>query len=490
MLSQEVLDKYETVIGLEVHCQLATESKIFASDANQFGSEPNTNISVITLGHPGVLPKLNKKAVEFAIKMGLACGCEISRFNYFDRKNYFYPDLPKGYQVSQDKYPICVGGGVKIRLKDSKTRTYTEKTLALHHIHLEEDAGKSVHDGSDDFTLLDYNRAGTPLIEIVSEPCMRSGEEAATYLAEIRKIVRYLGICDGNMEEGSMRADLNISVRLKGAEKFGTKVEIKNMNSIRNLQRAADFEVIRQIKMVENGETILQETRMFDADSGETFGMRVKETMNDYRYFPEPDLVPIKISEEQLNTIKAEMPSLPAELYNKFTKQYGLLEEHAITLTDEREMAEYFESVGQFSQNHKAISNWMTSTIRGYLNDNNLPINELNFEPQKLAEIISLVEQNKISSSAASQKLFPLVLENPDKSAIQLAEANNLIQQSNTDTIQALINEVLAANADKVLEYKKGKKGLMGMFVGEVMKKSKGSADPKVTNQLLMEALK
>lgn len=479
---------YEVIIGLEVHCQLSTNSKIFASDSNKFGSDPNTNISAITLGHPGVLPKLNKKAVEYAIRMGLACGCEITKNNYFDRKNYFYPDLPKGYQISQDKYPICRGGGVNVKIKEGKT--YKDVFLQMHHIHLEEDAGKSVHEGSESDTFLDYNRAGTPLIEIVSEPCMKSAEEAGAYLTEIRKIVRYLDICDGNMEEGSMRADLNISIRKKGAEKLGTKVEVKNMNSIRNLQRAVEFEFKRQVDLLESGGTIIQETRMFDASNGETYGMRVKETMNDYRYFPEPDLAPLRISDEFIEKIKAEMPALPNVLFDKFTKEYGILEEHAILLTESREMANYFLETTNHTKQYKAISNWLTSTIRGYLNENSLEINELSLKPSQLAEIIALVEENKISSSTASQKLFPLMLENPTKTAIELAEANNLIQQSNTDTLQTLINQVLAENAAKVEEYKKGKKGLLGMFVGEVMKKSKGSADPKITNQLLMEALK
>jgi aspartyl-tRNA(Asn)/glutamyl-tRNA(Gln) amidotransferase subunit B len=479
--------KYEIVIGLEVHCQLSTASKIFATDTNKFGSEPNTNISVITLGHPGVLPKLNKKAVEYAIRMGLACDCDITRNNYFDRKNYFYPDLPKGYQISQDKFPICKGGAVKIRLKDGKA--YKEHSLALHHIHLEEDAGKSVHDASDAFTLLDYNRAGTPLVEIVSEPCMHSAEEAGNYLTEIRKIVRYLDICDGNMEEGSMRADLNISLREFGATEFGTKVEIKNMNSIKNLQRAVEFEYKRQEKMLDSGEKIIQETRMFDADNGHTYSMRLKETMNDYRYFPEPDLAPLRISEEWLNEIKAKMPALPHELLEKFIKEYGILDEHAVVLTEAKEMADYFLETCKLTQNYKAVSNWMTSTIRGYLNEKSIEITEFSLKPSQLAEIISLVDANKISSSAAAQKLFPLMLENPSVSALSLAESNNLIQESNTDTLQALINEVLASNEAKVKEYKSGKKGLLGMFVGEVMKKSKGSADPKRTNELLMQAL-
>jgi aspartyl-tRNA(Asn)/glutamyl-tRNA(Gln) amidotransferase subunit B len=480
--------KYEIVIGLEVHCQLSTESKIFASDSNKFGSEPNTNISVITLGHPGVLPKLNKKAVEYAIRMGLACGSEITRNNYFDRKNYFYPDLPKGYQVSQDKYPICRGGGVTVRLKEGKH--YKEKTLALHHIHLEEDAGKSVHEGDSAYTRLDYNRAGTPLIEIVSEPCMTSAEEAGAYLTEIRKIVRYLDICDGNMEEGSMRADLNISVRPAGTTKLGTKVEVKNMNSIRNLQRAVEFEFKRQVRMLETGEEIIQETRMFDADTGETYGMRVKETMNDYRYFPEPDLAPIRISDEWLQSVKTQMPALPHELFRQFTQEYGIPDEHAVVLTDSKDIAGYFLETAQFIKNHRAIANWLTSTIKGYLNEKSLEISNLPLKPAQLAELIGLVDENKISSSTAAQKLFPLLMDNPAASALSLAESNNLIQQSNTDTLQTLVNEVLSAYPDKVKEFKSGKKGLLGMFVGEVMKKSKGTADPKLTNQLLMEALK
>jgi aspartyl-tRNA(Asn)/glutamyl-tRNA(Gln) amidotransferase subunit B len=483
------MNKYEIVIGLEVHCQLSTESKIFASDINQFGSEPNTNISVVTLGHPGVLPKLNKKAVEYAVKIGLACGCEIARNTYFDRKNYFYPDLPKGYQISQDKFPICKGGNVLVKISGSLSKTYEERLIELHHIHLEEDAGKSVHELSDSETFLDYNRAGSPLIEIVSEPCMRSGEEAGAYLTEIRRLVRYLDICDGNMEEGSMRADLNISIRPTGTETLGTKVEVKNMNSIKNLQRAVEFEFIRQVKMLENGEIIVQETRMFDADNGETYGMRVKETMNDYRYFPEPDLSPIKISEAYLADVKAKMPALPKELFQKFTKIYGLPEYDAGVLIDNRETAIYYEEVCKFTQNYKAASNWLMTTIKSYLNDKALKINELAIQPKLLAEIISLIDENKISNSSAAQTLFPLLLENPESTALAMAEKHNLIQQSNTNELQTLIDQVLASMPDKVQEYRKGKKGLLGLFIGEVMKKTKGNADPKITNQLLMKSL-
>lgn len=478
---------YEIVIGLEVHCQLSTQSKIFASDTNKFGSEPNTNISVITLAHPGVLPKLNKEAVQFAIKMGLACHSSISRFTYFDRKNYFYPDLPKGYQTSQDKYPICVGGEIPVRWKEG--RNLIEKNVQIHHIHLEEDAGKSIHDLSDAFTYLDYNRAGTPLIEMVTDPCLHSAEEAGAFLTEVRKLVRFLEICDGNMEEGSMRADLNISLRPKGSSTFGTKVEIKNMNSIRNLQRAVEYEAKRQAEILDAGGEILQETRSFDADSGKTHGMRVKETMNDYRYFPEPDLAPIVITEEQLAEVKSQMPALPSQLYAKFKDEFKLLEDHALILTEEKAIADYFLQLIEHTSNYKAASNWLTSTVKGWLNEQGKSFAMFELSPSRLAELIQLVEEQKVSNSAAAQKLFPLLIANLEETALSLAEKNGLLQQSDNQLVQDWINEVLAANTSKVAEYKKGKKGLLGLFVGEVMKKSKGAADPKVVNELILKSL-
>ncbi len=484
MLSEEVKSKYEVVIGLEVHAQLSTASKIFAADAVAFGGEPNTHVSSITLGHPGTLPKLNKKAIEYAIKMGLACGSEINRYTYFDRKNYFYPDLPKGYQISQDKAPICKGGSLIIQLQDG-----TERTIMFDHLHLEEDAGKSVHEDSATDTFLDYNRAGTPLIEMVTEPCLKSAEEAATFLSEIRKLVRYLDICDGNMEEGSLRCDVNSSVRLVGTTKLGTKVEVKNMNSMRFIQRAIEFEIERQIELIESGGTVLQETRMFDPATGETYGMRVKETMNDYRYFPDPDLAPVVISDERLAEIKAQMPALPRELYQKFQQVYGLSAYDATLLTETKEISRYFEQVCQHTTHYKTAANWLTNTIQSYLNEKNLNLDEFVISPERLAALLALIEQNKVSNSMASQKLFPLMIANPHHSPEQLAEANNLIQQSNTDLLQTLISEVLASNLPKVAEYKRGKKGLLGMFVGEVMKKSKGTADPKLTNQLVIKAL-
>ena len=482
-MRQEIRDKYEIVIGLEVHAQLQTESKIFAADAASFGGLPNTHISPITLGHPGTLPKLNRRTVEFAMKMGLACNSQITENQYFDRKNYFYPDLPKGYQITQDKTPICMGGGVRVKLSTG------EKTVRFHHIHLEEDAGKSVHtEGSAD-SQIDYNRAGTPLIEMVTEPEIKSAEEAATFMTEVRKLVRYLGICDGNMEEGSLRCDVNISVMPVGSKVFGTKVEIKNMNSMRFIQKAIEYETIRQIEAVENNVALIQETRSFDPATGRTAGMRVKETQNDYRYFPEPDLVPLTISEAWLSEVKNAMPALPWELFEKFTKQYNLSEYDANVLTDSREVAEYFEATCHFTKNYKAVSNWIMGSVKSFLNDNNLEISQLAITPERLGALINLIDEGKVSTSTAAQQIFPAMLIDTKKTPLQIAEAKNLIQQSNTDTLQALINEVLANNAAKVKEYKSGKKGLLGMFMGEIMKKSKGSADPKVTTELLQKAL-
>ena len=479
--------EYDIVIGLEVHCQLETESKIFASDSNKFGGEPNTHISVITLAHPGVLPKLNEKAVEYAIKLGLAFDCEINQFNFFDRKNYFYPDLPKGYQISQDKSPICWGGEVKFKIK--KGKDFSNHTVKIHHIHMEEDAGKSIHDLEANNTCLDYNRAGTPLLEIVSEPCMTSPLEAASYLAEIRKMVRFLGIGDGNMEEGSLRADLNVSLKPKGSEKLGTKVEIKNMNSIRFLQKAAEYEIERQAAILDAGGIIIQETRSFDPEQGKTFGMRVKETMNDYRYFPEPDLAPIIISDEVLRTAKAKMPKLPYDLFETFSKDMGILEEHAYLLTEEKSLSDYFIETCNFTKNYKSVSNWILSNIKGYLNENNLEIGQFPVKPAKLAELIKNIDEGNISNSAA-QVLMGLLITAPEGDILALAKSKNLIQSQDSDSMGVWIEEVLSENAQKVDEYKKGKKGLMGFFVGEVMKKSKGSADPKVLNTLLAEKLK
>lgn len=483
-MEEAVRNKYTVVIGLEVHAQLLTKSKMYAADSTEYGSLPNSNVSAISLGHPGTLPKVNKSAIEFAVKMGLACDAEITRLNVFDRKNYFYPDLSKGYQITQDKTPICKGGTIII-----KTANDREKAIQLNRVHLEEDTGKSMHLAEEVDTLVDFNRAGVPLIEIVTEPDMRTSEEAYAFLTEVRKLVRYLEICDGNMEEGSLRCDANVSVMLKEANEYGKKVEVKNMNSIRNVQRAIDFEVGRQIKLLENGETIASETRNFDAGSGHTVSMRSKEDLNDYRYFPEPDLSPVLISEEWLAQIKAAMPSLPRELFKKFVEELHLPEYDAQVLTDSKEIALYFELLCQETSNYKAASNWMMGPIKSYLNELTLHISQFPLSPKQIAALIHLVDEGKVNFSVASQKIYREMIENPAKSPLEIAEEMNLIQESNTNTIIPIVEEVLALLPDKVEEYKNGKKGLMGLFMGEIMKKSKGKADPKVASELLRERL-
>ncbi len=488
-LSEALKNKYRVVIGLEVHSQLQTESKIFAADPNQFGAEANTNIGVITLAHPGVLPKLNKRAVEYAIKLGLACNCSISERQYFDRKNYFYPDLPKGYQITQDKTPICVGGNYPIRYTDAAGQPAI-KNIEIHHIHLEEDAGKSIHIEGESDTLLDYNRAGTPLLEMVTEPCIDSGEQAAAFMYEMRKLVRYLGIGDGNMEEGSLRCDVNISVMPQGTQKLGTKVEIKNMNSPRFIQKAIEYEVERQINLIEEGKKVVQETRSFDPDTNSTAGMREKETQNDYRYFPEPDLPPFEVPSSWVQQVQQLMPQLPNQLYDKYLTQYLLPAYDAELLIETKETAQYFENICKHTTNYKAAANWMMGAIKSYLNENDLLIENFVLKPEKIAEIIQLIDEGKISNTVANQKIFSKLVAQPQAKALDIALAENLIQQSNTDTLAALVNDVLLAFPGKVKEYKNGKKGLLAMFMGEVMKRSKGTADPKLTTQLLTEALK
>ncbi|MEE6187336.1 Aspartyl/glutamyl-tRNA(Asn/Gln) amidotransferase subunit B [Mycovorax composti] len=477
-------NQYEIVVGLEVHAQLLTQSKLFCGDSIAFGAEPNTHVSPITLGHPGTLPKMNREAIRHAIKMGLACHCEIERKNYFARKNYFYPDLPKGYQISQHTTPICKNGYITIKTAQG------EKNIRLNRIHLEEDAGKSLHDVSEYSTAVDYNRAGTPLIEIVTEPDIRSSDEAFAYLTELRKLVRYLGVCDGNMEEGSLRCDANISVRRKGDTQLGTKVEVKNLNSIRNVKRAIDFESQRLIKMLENGETIRQQTRSFDANTGTTFAIRDKEDAEDYRYFPDPDLTPFDLKDDFIENIRQSIPALPAERISIYKEQYKLNDYDAQVLTEERAFADYFETVIQHTKNYKAAANWMLGPIKSWLNDHGKEIDAFPIPPAQIAAVIQCVEEGKLSFSTASTKLLQLLLQNPQENPAVLAERNNLIQQSDSAELEPVINEVLEQLADKVVAYKKGKKGLISLFVGEVMKRTKGKADPKKTNQMILEKLK
>jgi aspartyl-tRNA(Asn)/glutamyl-tRNA(Gln) amidotransferase subunit B len=479
-----VYEKYEAVIGLECHVQLLTKTKMYSSDAAEYGAMPNTNVSVVTLGHPGTLPKVNKRAIEFAVRLGLAVNAKIREENQFARKNYFYADLPKGYQITQDKTPICNGGYVSFKLKDG-----SEKKINLTRIHMEEDAGKSLHDIDPYETLIDLNRAGTPLLEIVTEPDFRSGEEAYAYLNEVRKLVRYLDICDGNMEEGSLRCDANISVRLKGAKEYGKKVEVKNMNSFRNVQRAIDFEIKRQIGLVESNQAIAVETRSFDAVNGLTFSLRSKESANDYRYFPEPDLQPVMVTEKYIETVKQNLPPLPNDLHNRYVGELKLSEYDASVLTESKEIALYFNELIDYTKNYKSAANWVMVNVKSFLNENAVHIDGFSLRPKHIADVIELIDSGKISHAAASQKLFPALIADPEKRVEDLAKSLDLIQNSNSSEIQTLVEQAINKFPEKIAEYRNGKTGLLGLFVGEVMKLSKGKADPKIVNQLVKEQL-
>lgn len=475
--------KYEVVIGLEVHAQLLTQSKLFCGDSTSFGSAPNSHVSPITLGHPGTLPKMNAKAIEHAIRMGLVCHCDIQRFNYFARKNYFYPDLPKGYQVSQHTTPICSGGFVKVFV-DGK-----EKVIRLTRIHLEEDAGKSIHDLEDHFTCLDYNRAGTPLIEIVTEPDIRSADEAFAFLTEIRKLVRWIGVCDGNMEEGSLRCDANISIRLHGDGKLGTRVEVKNLNSVRNVKKAIEVEVKRLIGLVEKGEIIRQETRSFNADNDSTFSIRTKEDADDYRYFPEPDLTPFQFTETFIEEIRHSLPMLPELLKDKFISEYGLTVYDASVLCEDKFLANYFQESLAGGIAPKSLANWLLGPVKSILNERAQEWDNVKIDPNTWYGLQQLIEEGKLSFSVVAHKLLPLLLDGKEKAPAELAAKNNLLQDAGADDIQQWVAEVMEAMPDKVQEYRKGKKGLIGLFMGEVKKRSKGKADPKRTNDVLQEQL-
>jgi aspartyl-tRNA(Asn)/glutamyl-tRNA(Gln) amidotransferase subunit B len=476
-------DKYEAVIGLEVHAQLLTQSKLFCGDSAAFGAAPNTHISEITLAYPGTLPKLNKEAATLAIRLGLACNCRIERKNYFARKNYFYPDLPKGYQVSQHTTPICVGGHVAIQTATG------ERNVILNRIHIEEDAGKSIHDADENYTCVDYNRAGVPLVEIVTEPDMHNADEAYAYITELRKLVRYLDVCDGNMEEGSLRCDANVSIRLKGEKNLGTKVEVKNLNSIRNVKKAIEYEIKRMIDIVESGGTIIQQTRSFDAATDTTFAMRDKEEANDYRYFADPDLPPFIITDAEIDSISKAMPALPNVLKEKYKTQYGLTEYDASVITDDKETIASYEALIKQSSHYKAAANWLLGPVKSYCNEKGITAAAFPLTPEALTSLIQLVEDGQCSFSVASSRLLQAMLETGKTDALAVATALNLLQNSDGDAIAAWVDEVINNMPDKVAEYRKGKKGLIGLFMGEVKKISKGKADPKITTQLLTEKL-
>jgi aspartyl-tRNA(Asn)/glutamyl-tRNA(Gln) amidotransferase subunit B len=483
--------QYETVIGLETHIQLSTKSKIFCADDAQFGAAPNTQVSVISLAHPGTLPRVNKKALESAIKLGLALGCDISHYTAFDRKNYFYADLPKGFQTTQDKHPICIGGAVGISPLSANVVQFEPRNIRLHHIHLEEDAGKSIHDQDPNESLIDLNRAGVPLVEIVSEPDLRGPDEVAAYMENLRKLVRWLDISDGNMEEGSLRCDVNISVRKIGATSYGNRCEIKNMNSMRFAKKAIEFEVARQIEVIENGGTVTQQTRGFDPASGTTFALRDKENAHDYRYFPEPDLPPILLTAADIAEIKKTMPTLPEAMQSILQTRFGLSEYDVRQLTQDRDTADYFLKIVEKISGTlvKPLAKLIINQILPFCEINNLKINQFSLNESQIDAYLLMIEDGKIAASLAHQKLFPVLIREKNKTPLEIAENLNLLQSNETDFVKTIVMQVIASNPEKVKEYQKGKKGLIGFFMGEVMKLSKGKAEPKETTRLLNEHL-
>ena len=472
---------YEVVIGLEVHAQLKTESKIFCSCSTRFGAGPNENTCPVCTGMPGQLPVLNARAVEYAVKMALAVDCTVNRRSLFARKNYFYPDLPMGYQISQFELPVAEHGHIDIQTDKGAKR------IGITRIHMENDAGKNIHSASDNASYVDLNRAGVPLIEIVSEPDMRSAEEAVAYLKNLRAILVYLGICDGNLEEGSFRCDANVSIRPFGQEEFGTRTELKNMNSFRNIQRAIEYEVERQIDMVEDGETIVQETRLFDVTKGETRSMRGKEEAHDYRYFPDPDLLPLVIEEDRIEAWRAELPELPAARCRRYQDDLGLPEYDAGVLTAEKEVADYFEAALQEYGEAKKLSNWIMGEVMRELNDRGATLDACRLQPSELAKLVRLVDDGVISGNIAKNVFKELFEKGGDPEAH--VKAKGLVQISDTSAIEGLVDEVIAENPSEVERFKGGEKKLTGFFVGQVMKKSKGKANPGLVNQLLARKL-
>ncbi|MEO1144660.1 MAG: Asp-tRNA(Asn)/Glu-tRNA(Gln) amidotransferase subunit GatB [Cyanobacteria bacterium J06638_22] len=483
--------QYEAVIGLETHCQLSTDTKIFSNSSTQFGADPNFNIDPICMGLPGTLPVLNEKVLEYAVKAGLALNCSIAPYSKFDRKQYFYPDLPKNYQISQYDLPIAEHGWLEIELDDDAGNTL-RKRIGITRLHMEEDAGKLVHGGSDrlsgsTFSLVDYNRAGVPLIEIVSEPDLRSGVEAAEYARELRRIVRYLGVSDGNMQEGSLRCDVNISIRPVGSDTFGTKVEIKNMNSFNAIERAINYEIERQIKALGENERIVQETRLWEEGSQRTISMRTKEGSSDYRYFPEPDLGPIQVSEAQRDEWRSQLPELPAQRRKRYETDFGLSPYDARVLTDDRAIAEYFDATVAANASAKPAANWIMGDISGYLNTEKLSISDIPLKPEELAELVGLIDDKTISNKIAKDILPDLLTKGGSPKA--LVESKGLVQVSDPKVIEEVIDQVLTDHPDELEKYRGGKTKLLGFFVGQVMKRTSGRADPKLTNQLLNKKL-
>ena len=475
---------WETVIGLEIHVQLDTRSKIFSGASTTYGSEQNTNTSLVDLGYPGVLPVLNKDAVMMAIKFGLAIDADISRRSIFARKNYFYPDLPKGYQISQYELPIVQSGSLEIQLNDG-----SKKVVGITRAHLEEDAGKSIHDKFSNETAIDLNRAGTPLLEIVSEPDIRSAEEATAYMQKVHQLVRYLKISDGNMQEGSFRCDANVSVRPTGQKEFGTRAEIKNINSFRFVENAINYEVERQIDRLENGDEIVQETRLYDPDRDETRPMRSKEEANDYRYFPDPDLLPLEIDEETIEKIRESLPELFDAKVKRYIEVLKIKESDAEEIARNMQIAEYFETtLESFSKDPQLVSNWILSEVIAVLNRENIEINDFYIEPNRLASLLSRIDDNTISSKIAKD-LFSQMLTS-DETADEMIEKQGLEQITDEDSITQFVTEVLDEFSEQKDQYLAGKEQVLGFLVGQVMKRSKGKANPKLVNELIIRQIK
>lgn len=495
-------ENYEPVIGLEVHVQLQTESKIFSTDATAYGAEPNSQVDPVSLGHPGALPVLNQKVVEYALRLGLATHCSIASRSVFARKHYFYPDLPKGYQISQYDTPICYDGYVEIFPGEDEEAEaaprHDSRRVGITRIHLEEDAGKSIHDADIKRTQLDFNRCGVPLLEMVTKPDLRSPREAYLFLQRLRQLVRYLGISDGNMEEGSLRCDANVSVRPQGREGFGTRTELKNMNSMRHVERALDYEITRQIATKEQGESIAQQTLLWDADAGTTRPMRSKEEAHDYRYMPDPDLVEVAVDEDMIEQLRSTLPELPRARRQRFVEEIGLPPYDASVLTEERAVADYFEETlrrlykrtkgGDTDAQAKMVSNLVMTEVMRVLNERSWTIEELPVEPERMAQLVYLRVQDKVSSNGA-QEIFEAMLETPDKSAGKIADDRNLIQISDPSAIEPVVNRVIDEHPDQVETYLDGKEGLLGFFIGQVMQNFDGSPDPELVRSLLREKL-
>ena len=475
------MSAYEAVIGLEVHAQLKTASKLFCSCSTAFGQKPNTNTCPVCTGMPGALPVPNKRAVEFAAKMALAVDCTVRPKSFFARKNYFYPDLPKGYQISQYEEPLAENGRLEILVNGTK------KTVSIIRIHMEDDAGKSIHLPAENKSYVDLNRTGVPLIEIVSGPDIRSADEAVAYLKSLRSILVYLGICDGNMQEGNFRCDANVSLRPKGQEPFGTRTELKNMNSFRHVHKALAYEIDRQQALLEDGEQIVQETRLFDESKGSTRSMRGKEEAHDYRYFPDPDLVPLLITEEEVQRWGSELPELPMARLHRFMEDYGLPAQDAEVLTAERDLADYYEAAVRQFPDAKTVSNWMLSEMLRELNERELRASEAPLQPAQLADLLQLINEGTISSKIGKQIFPELFAQGSDPR--RYIEDQGLVQISDTDELAQVVSEVVRENPDEVQSYQGGKKKLLSFFMGQVMKKTKGQANPKLVNEMLRRQL-